>query len=410
MSKRMLSTVLVASVAMGSVLVAFAQDPAQPAGSGATAADAQTPATQPAQPAGPDFRTLPPLPADVQKQVAACKVTLAQAMDAAQKALGAGAVVKSAQLDVVHTPASIDLLVYGGDQAHKVKIDAGTGAVISNTVVPRFGGMPVTGDWIELPSGVKYYNINVGEGAELTSPDSIAQIHFAGYLVDGTQFANTHAGEPAAVPMKALFPGIVDGLTGMKVGGVRKVILPPETAYGEAGQPPSIPGNATLILDIELLDIDPFSKMPATLPGDAVQGEPTKTASGLAYYDLKVGEGAAPSGPTDTVKVHYTGYLVDGKKFDSSVDRGEPAEFVLNQVIPGWTEGVQSMKVGGKRKLVIPYELGYGEMGNRGIPPKAILIFDVELLEAKATPPPPAPDPVPGEPMPQPSTNPGGGQ
>ena len=137
----------------------------------------------------------------------------------------------------------------------------------------------------------------------------------------------------------------------------------------------------------------------------------TKTDSGLMYYDLKVGEGPAPSGPTDTVKVHYTGYLVDGTKFDSSVDRGQPAEFVLNQVIPGWTEGVQSMKVGGKRKLVIPYELGYGVMGNRGIPPKAILIFDVELIETKAGPPAPPPMPPAGAPPPgaQPGGQPGAG-
>jgi FKBP-type peptidyl-prolyl cis-trans isomerase len=301
-------------------------------------------------------------------------------------------------------------MAYSASDAHRVKIDANTGAVISDTVVPRLGGIAPVGEPIELPSGVKYYNIKVGEGEELTSTESVAQIHFAGYLVDGTQIADSHAGDPATVPMNQLFPGFVEGLTGMKVGGVRKVILPPETAYGEMGQPPSIPANATLILDLELLGIDPFSKMPATLPGEPVQGEPTKTASGLTYYDLKVGEGASPSGPTDTVKVHYTGYLVDGKKFDSSVDRGEPAEFVLNQVIAGWTEGVQSMKVGGKRKLVIPYELGYGVMGNRGIPPKAILIFDVELIEAKPTPPPPAPDAppvVPGQPGGQPGTAPG---
>jgi len=192
----------------------------------------------------------------------------------------------------------------------------------------------------------------------------------------------------------------------MKVGGTRKVILPPETAYGEAGQPPSIPGNATLILDLELLDVDPWSRMPATLPGEPVQGEPTKTASGLMYYDLKVGEGAQPPSPEAEVKVHYTGYLVDGKKFDSSFDHQppEPAKFVLNQVIPGWTEGVQSMKVGGKRKLVIPYNLGYGDFGSRGIPPKAMLIFDVELLEANAAPTPPAAPQAP-----QPGAAPGGG-
>ena len=106
------------------------------------------------------------------------------------------------------------------------------------------------------------------------------------------------------------------------------------------------------------------------------------TDSGLRYYDIHVGEGAQPAGPTARVTVHYTGYLVDGKKFDSSVDRGQPLTFGLDRVIPGWTEGVGSMKVGGKRKLLIPYQLAYGERGRPGaIPPKAMLIFDVELLE-----------------------------
>ena len=109
------------------------------------------------------------------------------------------------------------------------------------------------------------------------------------------------------------------------------------------------------------------------------------TPSGLQYEDLVAGSGASPS-PGKKVTVHYTGWLTDGKKFDSSVDRNEPFVFQIGagQVIAGWDEGVMTMKIGGKRKLIIPANLGYGAVGAGGvIPPDATLVFEVILLDIR---------------------------
>lgn len=132
----------------------------------------------------------------------------------------------------------------------------------------------------------------------------------------------------------------------------------------------------------------PQSDAQNTASGEAVTGadpnfQLVKMDSGLEYQDLVVGDGeTADSG--DTVAVHYTGWLTDGTKFDSSLDRGSPFTFTIDRgsVIQGWHEGIRGMKVGGKRRLIIPSDLAYGDDGYAGIiPPKATLIFDVELVE-----------------------------
>lgn len=113
-------------------------------------------------------------------------------------------------------------------------------------------------------------------------------------------------------------------------------------------------------------------------------GNEVTTASGLKYVEIKEGTGASPKAG-QIVTVHYTGSLTDGKKFDSSLDRNQPFQFQIGvgQVIKGWDEGVLTMKIGGKRKLIIPADLGYGSRGAGAIPPNATLIFEVELLDCK---------------------------
>jgi FKBP-type peptidyl-prolyl cis-trans isomerase FkpA len=132
---------------------------------------------------------------------------------------------------------------------------------------------------------------------------------------------------------------------------------------------------------LKLLPLAAALLLTASLNAVAADAKETKTASGIVITTLKEGTGASPKS-TETVKVHYRGVLENGKEFDSSYGRGQPATFPLNRVIACWTEGVQTMKVGGKAKLLCPANLAYGSRGVPGtIPPDATLIFEVELLE-----------------------------
>jgi peptidylprolyl isomerase len=226
-------------------------------------------------------------------------------------------------------------------------------------------------------SGLKYLDVKEGTG-EPPKSGRTCVVHYTGWLWDqdakGKKFdSSVDNGVPFAfhVGNEEVIKGWDEGVLGMKAGGKRQLLIPPDLAYGERGAGGVIPPNATLLFEVELLEIW------------------EKTESGLEYFDIKEGTGAEPK-TGETCVMHYTGWLwrnnAKGKKFDSSVDRDEPLPFAIGkgQVIKGWDEGVATMKVGGKRKLLIPSKLGYGARGFRDvIPPDATLFFEVELLKVK---------------------------
>lgn len=169
----------------------------------------------------------------------------------------------------------------------------------------------------------------------------------------------------------------------MRKGEKARLIIPYQLAYGEEGYKGVIPPKSTLIFDVELVDCaEPVNAQPFDITGKELK----TTTSGLKYIVVEKSTNATKAENGRTVKVHYTGYFDDGKIFDSSIERGEPIEFPLGQgrVIRGWEEGIALMNIGDKYRLIIPYDLAYGENGRPPtIPAKSQLTFDVELIDVK---------------------------
>ena len=238
----------------------------------------------------------------------------------------------------------------------------------------------ITGEgMVTTNSGLQYEIIKMGDGEKPSANDKV-EVHYHGTLEDGTVFdSSVERNQTITFGLNQVIKGWTEGLQLMPVGSKFKFIIPPELGYGSRGSGKVIPPNATLIFEVELFNIE----KPFVDPDFSIPAEEQTSESGLRYLDHIIGEGTATQSG-NIVTVHYSGYLADGTKFDSSHDRKKPFSFTLGEfrVIKGWEEGLLEMKKGGKRTLIIPPELGYGERGAGGvIPPNATLMFEVELID-----------------------------
>lgn len=247
---------------------------------------------------------------------------------------------------------------------------------------PPFKPIPAPDDVARPPadaattaSGLTSKVLQPGTGKAKPAATDLVTVHYTGWTTDGRMFDSSHArGTPSTFPLDRVIKGWGEGVQLMVVGEKRRFWIPQALAYnGQPGRPAGM-----LVFDVELLDANPSPRVP---PPDvaAPPAEAKRTVSGLAYKSLRPGTGSRNPARESTVTVHYTGWTVDGKMFDTSVERGQPVSFALTDVIQGWTEGVQLMTVGEKMRFWIPERLAY--KGER--PPHGMLVFDVELLAIK---------------------------
>jgi peptidylprolyl isomerase len=228
-------------------------------------------------------------------------------------------------------------------------------------------------DAAKTKSGLATMVVTPGTGTEHPKADAIVTVHYTGWNTKGEMFDSSYTrGKPSTFGLNRVIVGWGETVQMMVVGEKRRAWIPEELAY--KGRPDRPQGM--LVFDIELMS---FMPNPTTAPEDVAKApaDAQKTKSGLAYKVLQAGTGTEHPKRSSKVTVHYTGWTTDGKMFDSSVAKGQPATFPLDQVIPGWTEGVQLMVEGEKTRFWIPQRLAYD--GQSGMP-AGNLTFDVELI------------------------------
>ena len=229
-----------------------------------------------------------------------------------------------------------------------------------------------------MPSGLASKVLTPGKGVAHPGSEDTVEVNYTGWTTDGKMFdSSVVRGTPLKFPLNRVIKGWTEGMQLMTAGEKRRFWIPPELAFGTT-PPPGAPAG-TLVFDVELLGFTAAPK-PIAAPADVakIPKDAKKTKSGLAYKVLQKGKGTKHPQSTDSVEVHYSGWTTDGKMFDSSVQRGQPANFRLDGVIKGWTEGLQLMSEGEKTRFWIPVELAYNNQPGR---PAGMLVFDVELLK-----------------------------
>jgi len=231
-------------------------------------------------------------------------------------------------------------------------------------------------DAVKTASGMFTKVVQPGTGTTKPGATDIVTVLYSGWTVDGKCFDSSQLrnNKPSTFPLTNVLAGWSEGVQLMVAGEKRRLWVPEALAFkGAPGKPTGV-----TVFDIELVE---FKPSPTAAPAD-VAGPPSdakKTSTGLAYKVLKPGTGTKHPGQYDKVTVHYTGWTTDGKMFDSSVARGTPSTFGLDQVIKGWTEGMQLMVEGEKTRFWIPRQLAYGENAS-GNQPRGMLVFDIELI------------------------------
>jgi FKBP-type peptidyl-prolyl cis-trans isomerase len=230
-------------------------------------------------------------------------------------------------------------------------------------------------------SGLASKVLTPGKGTTHPASTDLVTVHYSGWTTDGKNFdSSLTGGKPVTFPLDKVIAGWTEGVQLMVAGEKRRFWIPEELAYkGKEGRPAGM-----LVFDVVLISFKPPAPKetfvdPTKAPED-VQRAPadaTRTGTGLSYKILKPGKGAQHPGPTSSVTVNYFGWTTDGKLFDSTYERHEPATFRLNRVIPGWTEGLQLMVEGEKRRFWIPEAMAYAGEG----PVSGDLVFDIELVK-----------------------------